>query len=236
MTGHTFFPRSPTRRGFTLIELLVVIAIIAVLATLAFPAVRSFIDKGNQAKCAANLRQIGSGMQGFVADNNGTYPLLRGYTRKGPWEGPFWADHLEPYTGSESSPDMRNKKLTSQSCCYCPSTPNHHPISDYGINGNVIISPANSTSVGLRAALVTQPSQTILAVDAGQIQANTKEPIGTWTIAAAWYQNPPPEPWTGSGPVPRHGNQLNVLFCDGRVQAMTYKQLLELHPKAFEVD
>ena len=38
------------------------------------------------------------------------------------------------------------------------------------------------------------------------------------------------------GPAPRHGNQLNVLFCDGNVQAMTYDQLLQLTPRAFEVE
>jgi len=222
--GYTLVPRKPTRRGFTLIELLVVIAIIAILAALAFPAGRSFIEKGNQAKCAANLRQTGSGMQGFVAENNGFYPPA------GTTEDNSWARRLQPYTGSLSRPSAKN---LGRHCYYCPSSELHHGISDYAVNINVILQGATNR---LSALSVMRPSQTILAVDAGDLWKPPDTYIGTWRLQRRWLNNPPTDPWEGEGPKPRHGNQLNVLFCDGNVQTMSYEQLLELHrAKAFEI-
>ncbi len=67
--------RSPSgRRGFTLIELLVVLAIIAILATLLIPVMASVRAKGDATKCAANLRVIGTGINGYVAENDGHLP------------------------------------------------------------------------------------------------------------------------------------------------------------------
>jgi prepilin-type N-terminal cleavage/methylation domain-containing protein/prepilin-type processing-associated H-X9-DG protein len=243
MVGHTRPPRRPVLRGFTLIELLVVIAIIAVLAALMFPAARSFIAKGQQAKCTANLRQVGIGTQGFLGEN-GVYPLSRGFTEPGvAWEGPFWADHIEPYTGSTSSKEIKNKGLTGRHCYYCPSFPLHHEISDYGGNPKVFVEPTNEiVKRGLPAARVQQPARTILALCCGRIWPGSGKLIGTWITPAAWLNNPPAaidQSATSKyqGPQPVHNNQLNVLFCDGRVQAMTYEQLLELHrAKAFEIE
>jgi prepilin-type N-terminal cleavage/methylation domain-containing protein/prepilin-type processing-associated H-X9-DG protein len=89
------------RGAFTLVELLAVIAIIAVLAALLFPVLRGAMDKGRNASCLANLKQIGAGVVLFGADQEGSTPLEY-YSGASParpdqpvwW---YWADLIQPY-------------------------------------------------------------------------------------------------------------------------------------------
>jgi prepilin-type N-terminal cleavage/methylation domain-containing protein/prepilin-type processing-associated H-X9-DG protein len=59
--------------AFTLIELLVVIAIISLLAAILFPAFAQARAKARQAVCQSNLKQIGSAIQMYMQDYDGTY-------------------------------------------------------------------------------------------------------------------------------------------------------------------
>jgi len=62
------------RFGFTVIEILVVIGIIGVLMAILLPSLERVRHQGYIVKCAANLQQLGEGLQIYSNDNHGNYP------------------------------------------------------------------------------------------------------------------------------------------------------------------
>jgi prepilin-type N-terminal cleavage/methylation domain-containing protein/prepilin-type processing-associated H-X9-DG protein len=63
-----------SRRGFTLMEVLVVIAIILVLAAIAVPAITAFKIKAYKAEAIKRMKELGSTVSVYVANNNGDLP------------------------------------------------------------------------------------------------------------------------------------------------------------------
>lgn len=61
----------PASGAFTLIELLVVIAIIAILAAILVPAVKRALDRGREALCQSNVRQLAVGFNVYAASHDG---------------------------------------------------------------------------------------------------------------------------------------------------------------------
>jgi prepilin-type N-terminal cleavage/methylation domain-containing protein/prepilin-type processing-associated H-X9-DG protein len=89
--------RSNPARAFTLIELLVVVVVIAVLIGLLLPVFASMQDSARSTACVSNLRQIGAGIVGYAADNEGKIPW-------GPKAPPFTSpSNLYPSTGAPTS-------------------------------------------------------------------------------------------------------------------------------------
>lgn len=81
------------RMGFTLIELLVVIAIIGILAAILFPVFVTAKDKGRQAACINNQKQIGAATLLYLADWAETFPIISSKIAY----GVNWAPPGDPY-------------------------------------------------------------------------------------------------------------------------------------------
>jgi len=75
-------------RAFTLIELLVVVAVIGVLTATILPALSKAKQRGIQAHCMSNLKQIGIALQLYVNDTEDTLP------------GPVWSGAMASYDKS----------------------------------------------------------------------------------------------------------------------------------------
>ena len=73
--GHAILCKE--RTAFTLIELLVVIAIIAILAALLLPTLARAKQKGQQAVCLSNLKQIGLAFEMYLGDHENRFPDRR---------------------------------------------------------------------------------------------------------------------------------------------------------------
>jgi len=73
------------RRAFTLVELLVVLAVIAILASLSLGGLSKLVASSDRSKAVSNMRQIGTGITLFAADNDGKLP------------GPLWPGQLAQF-------------------------------------------------------------------------------------------------------------------------------------------
>jgi prepilin-type processing-associated H-X9-DG protein/prepilin-type N-terminal cleavage/methylation domain-containing protein len=219
-------------RAFTLIELLVVIAIIAVLVAIAFPGYRSMVENSRTAQCTSNLREIFTGIQGYVQDNNGQYPLAR----RGNRPEDFWFGAIGPYlsegrrfdqskVNSLSGPWPQNTPFACPSCSNHGWRPGGAPNgagTDMGINAFQVGGPNPPYPPALRASRVTAPSTTMLVAD-----AVTGTGSGSWSIGWRMGANNQNMGFDEVAIDTRHNGRANVLYFDGHVGQVTAEQLEE---------
>jgi len=211
------------KKGFTLIELLVVIAIIAILAAILFPVFVNAREKSRQAKCLNNMKQIGTGVQMYVEDWDGTFPPNR-FTKGQPAKR-IWKHAVRPY-------------VRTVNVYVCPSNEGYHkpvagrgpmdetgdfPIS-YAYNGCVFHAATMDESKGRKQSEITEPTRTIYIL----------ESRGRWPDVGPWWLlysegtatgDIGAYPVAGKGQFQVHiGRQMNWLFCDLHVAAMTVQR------------
>jgi prepilin-type processing-associated H-X9-DG protein len=198
------------------VKLVTVIAILGILSALLLPAIAQGKKTAQRLQCAGNLREMGLGLHGFVADNH-VYPLFH------PWF------HAVGEGLGSSKPADSTKGLWR-----CPSAQWHYNSlpagwfpSCYGYNGYGLIAPSLPDTIGLggdnhsgflapptRESEVLQPSD-MMAIGDGfgssilfdRENLNHVEMIGNASS--------------------RHTGKGNVLFCDSHVELPPLKLLFD---------
>ena len=219
------------KSGFTLIELLVVIAIIAILASLALPAYIGVMERAHATQCASNMRQLGQGIQQYLADND---DVLFNNKSAIPWPqklNPKPSVSTTRYIGTwkvfRSAFDRETSRKDTED-------PDKAPVS-YGINTNIMKGPVSSpgtptTKTSFASTDMNFPSQIILlapAVDWANNQkisflgfANDASGGTTLTVPPAVSASPKKNEMRGTWG--RRG-KIGVLYADFHVdQALLY--------------
>jgi len=218
--------------AFTLIELLVVIAILAILAALAFPTIGGMIERGNQAKCAGNLKQFSTALSQAMAENDLRVPFSianPANSYSGNWE--LWYSTIAPYLGMPTNITdgaVWNGKRPP-GVFACPSSKGKifnaaSQATDYGYNIELHSGIETGTARGDRLPKISEPSKILIIADSQRFSDPTR--VGGRDLAPYYATDP------ASGMGTRHGGKANCLFLDGHVEAIKPADLTEAALKA----
>lgn len=217
-------------KAFTMVEILVTAAIMGVLAALLVSGIKGATNKGKEAKCIAGLRQIGVGTMNYIGENNGYLPRP---TIKAAESGlsadQMWSKQLGPYL-----PQRGNSATAPQNLVFvCPSA-NYKGFATVDISSTYNSSSVgfhftSSTTVGSGTSgparsfsSVEYPSRTILVAEGKQSgTSGSCSSSLNWTQAEADLNAASPS--AAANLDFRHDSKMNVLYGDGHVGTIPFK-------------
>ena len=215
------------RRGFTLVELLMAIAIVGLLASLLLPVLGRANSKAKAAGCKSNLRQLGLAMQLYVSDSAAFPSTVAG--KVWPWHlAPYMSEH-GLYVYADHDPYALSN---SASGFVCPRWV--VPEVGYGYNGRGYARMGlDGHSVGtgppvapVRESDVAAPADMIALGDnvSSDVHGNLVMVVGAIERALKDVAaSPNTSAWTKR--YRTHDGFLNLVFCDGHVEANSIFQL-----------
>lgn len=213
--------------GFTLTELLVVIVIIAVLCAIIAPAIGRGIVRAKGTKSLANLRAIGAGINLYIGEHQGMFPLAA--TKDPPVK--YWCQLMEPYLPKVVTFVAWNGPAQVSPVLIDPlvSSDRHHALGDYGVNQDVFRVPDWPSN----ASLPIPPDgkgYTVYSMDgrlSKVVSVMTAEggdkvsPTGSWFIDVKVIVEMPLEKWGTTGrPGDRGTGRYLCLFADAHTEAI----------------
>ncbi len=223
-SGYSFF-RRPICLGFTLIELLVVIAIVAILAALLLPAIKQGKDKARQAHCINNLKQFAIAWEMYTNDFEGWYPP--GGSRAGETNGWLWSQHISYDAGGNVTTgppsNLRQWKLEQESrgLLYPYLNKNHEVYQCPGDKNRLVRFFSYSGNVAYQGLNKGQIEQWLSNV---VLMVEEQRPDD----GAFWYQNAGAVDSRDCLSFDRHVTCTNLLFGDGHVKGISFKNANEV--------
>ena len=222
-------PRPRVRSSFTLIELLVVIAIITILAALLLPAISRSKSRAQQIQCVSNLRQLGIGIQNFVADNHAYPSYIAGANSINPGA---WINQLERGGFDISKP---KKGFFTEGVWLCPSARwgkgwgNGAIPTSYGYNAYGVLAIGNHTNaLGLHGNFISKSALFAPVGESEVVSPSEMMAIGDSFIGGIAFMRQDLTFLDRNGRASsRHQGKANVVFCDGHVESPTLQFLFE---------
>ncbi len=215
-------------RGFTLVELLVVISIIALLMSILMPVLGKAKAQARKVVCLSNMRQIGLGINLYIASNQDAYPQ-----QVYPWgayntpqeQAKYWWFQVHPYINIKGDKvAVIGADASRDSVGHCPNHEENRTEKYYSYRGNRHIMTALSGGPmypnrrPIMASNVRHPSDKILVYETHTPAhlPGTSDYIEGWLKAADWDGHAPVLPWG----FPTHDTLSNFLFSDGHVASV----------------
>jgi len=225
--------RSRRGRGFTLVELLIVVAIVAVLASLALPAFKRSLESAKTVKCLANLKQLGQATLAYNADNQQLLPPAAVQYSAGGMT--LWYLEIRPYLGATNTSLPTSKQYPygrNLDVFYCPSVSydRAYPHTQYACNNNVFINTGSAPDEMRQTMFIRieTPAKIVMYSENFAGIDSPNWPEGGWQLPANVVKSNP-DRWFPH----RHGETVNMVFCDGHAQNLPRADVVTNFKKYF---